>query len=57
MKKHGIPVNDIYKASIKIHKESGLGTDNVHYTPEGYEQLSQLISGFLSKQINDYPSR
>jgi hypothetical protein len=57
MKKHGIPVNDIYKASIEIHKKSGLGTDNVHYTGEGYEQLSRLISGFLSKQINDYPSR
>lgn len=52
MKKHGIPVNDIYKASIPIHKKSGLGTDNVHYTKEGYEQLSRLISGYLTKHIS-----
>ncbi len=51
MKKHGIPVNDIYKASIPIHKKSGLGDDNVHYTPEGYEQLGRLISDYLSKRL------
>lgn len=52
MKKHGIPVNDIYKASIPIHKRLGLGTDNVHYTPEGYEQLGKFISDYLSKKMN-----
>lgn len=51
MKKHGIPVNDIYKASIPIHKKLGLGDDNVHYTPEGYEQLGMLISDYLSKEL------
>lgn len=51
MKKHGIPVNDIYKASIPIHKKLGLGDDNVHYTPEGYEQLGKLISDYLSKKL------
>lgn len=52
MKKHGIPVNDIYKASILIHKKSGLGDDDVHYTPEGYEKLGKLISDYLAKKLN-----
>ncbi|MEA4935345.1 MAG: SGNH/GDSL hydrolase family protein [Paludibacter sp.] len=51
MKKHGIPVNDIYKASIPTHKTSGLGDDNVHYTDEGYEKLGKLISDYLSKRL------
>lgn len=51
MEKHSIIVNDIYESSIPIHKEYGLGSDNVHYTKEGYKELSKLISDFLSKEM------
>lgn len=47
MKKHGILVNDIYGQSINIHKEYGEGSNNVHYTRQGYEKLSELIIEFL----------
>lgn len=52
MKKHGIPVNDIHKPSILIHKTFGEGSDNVHYKKEGYEKLSKLIIAFLEPMIN-----
>jgi lysophospholipase L1-like esterase len=51
MKKHGVLVNDIYKASIPIHKSFGLGTNDVHYNKEGYEKLGKLITDFLEKQL------
>jgi lysophospholipase L1-like esterase len=51
MKKHGVLVNDIYKASIKIHKNFGLGANDVHYNKEGYEKLGKLITDFLEKQL------
>ena len=42
MKKNGIEVIDLYTASLTIHpKNSKPG--NVHYTPEGYEQLASYI--------------
>jgi hypothetical protein len=52
MKKHGVTINDIYKKSIAIHNEFGQGSDNVHYTDEGYEMLSKLIIDFLEKEID-----
>ena len=51
MNKHGILVNDIYEKSISIHKKYGLGTDDVHYTKEGYQKLSELIVKVLQKEI------
>lgn len=51
MKKHGVVVNDIYKASIPIHKTYGLGANDVHYNKEGYEKLGKLIANFLKKQL------
>ncbi|PZX54875.1 SGNH/GDSL hydrolase family protein [Algoriphagus chordae] len=51
MKKHGVIVNDIYKKSIKIHKEYGVGSNDVHYRPEGYQMLSESISSFLEKEL------
>jgi len=51
MKKHSVLVNDIYEKSIAIHKEFGQGSDNVHYTDEGYQKLSKLVTGFLDKEI------
>lgn len=47
MEKHGVAVNDIYDKSASIHKRFGMGSDNVHYTKEGYEALSREIVPLL----------
>lgn len=52
MKKHGVVVNDIYKKTVKIHKEYGIGENDVHYKPEGYEKLGEAISSFIEKELN-----
>ena len=52
MEKHSIIVNDIYEQSKQIHKESGKGSDDVHYTKEGYQKLGKLVSDFLEIEIN-----
>lgn len=51
MKKHSVLVNDIYEQSILIHKEFGKGLDDVHYSKEGYEKLSELVTEFLKTEI------
>jgi len=51
MKKHGVLVNDIYSASVDIHKEHGQGNADVHYSDKGYAELGKLIVTFLSKQL------
>lgn len=51
MKRHSIMVNDINEKSALIHKEQGKGIDNVHYTSEGYKQLSKLIINFIEEQL------
>ncbi len=53
MKKHAVLVNDIYKESISIHKENGIGSDDVHYKEEGNVQLSKCIIGFLDDVIEN----
>ena len=52
MKKHGIIINDIYAKSIPVHNHYGKGADNVHYTDEGYQKLSQFIIDFLNTEID-----
>lgn len=42
MKKNGIEVIDLYTASLTIHPQNSK-PGNVHYTPEGYEQLASYI--------------
>ena len=51
MKKYAIPVNNIYKASKKIHAKEGLATNDVHYTKEGYKLLADKITAYLSKEL------
>ena len=51
MKKHNIPVNDIYEQSIIIHNTYGKGAKDVHYTTTGYQKLSELIIEFLETEI------
>jgi lysophospholipase L1-like esterase len=49
MKKHSVLVNDIYKESVVIHKENGVGSDDVHYTDKGYKQMSKLIIDYQGR--------
>lgn len=51
MKKHSILVHDIYEASEKIHHQFGKGSDDVHYTDKGYEELSKPVIDFLNQQM------
>ena len=52
MAKHSILINDIYEKSIPIHNVYGKGQDDVHYTEEGYEQLSKLVIDFLEEEMD-----
>ena len=52
MKKHSIIVNDIYEQSIPIHQKFGKGLDNVHYSDQGYEKLSELVTKFLITELD-----
>ena len=52
MKKHGLPVNDIYKKSKRIHKKYGIGLIDVHYSNEGYKLLAEYMSSFLEKELD-----
>lgn len=51
MQKHNIPLNDLYKPSVAIHKKFGKGSDDVHYSKKGYEKLGKHISRFLRKEL------
>lgn len=51
MKKHSVIVNDIYHQSIPIHQKFGKGSDDVHYSNQGYEKLSELVTKFLETEI------
>ena len=51
MKKHNIPVNDLYATSVGVHAKYGLGANNVHYSAEGYQVLSKQIVKGLEAEI------
>ena len=51
MKKYHIQVNDINKASKKIHKNEGKAANDVHYTEEGYKLLADKIVSCLEKEM------
>lgn len=51
MEKHSIPVNDIYEQSALIHEKHGRAPNNVHYTSEGYREISRLIISFLENEM------
>ncbi|UBM58565.1 SGNH/GDSL hydrolase family protein [Marinilongibacter aquaticus] len=51
MRKHKVLVNDLYKPSVPIHAEYGKGSNDVHYTPEGYEKLASHVVSFLNSQL------
>jgi hypothetical protein len=49
MKDNGILVNDIYKASKRIHKKYAKAPGDVHYTKEGYKSLAEEIIRFIEE--------
>lgn len=51
MKKHSVIVNDIWEESVSIHQKLGKGLDDVHYSSQGYEKLSELMTLSLNKEI------
>lgn len=51
MEKHSVIINDIYHQSIPIHQKFGKGSDDVHYSNQGYEKLSELVTKFLETEI------
>lgn len=51
MRENGVWINDIYHHSKKVHRKLGASKTNVHYTKEGYKELSIYISRFLKKVI------
>lgn len=55
MKKYDIPVNNIYKASMRIHAKEGLAENDVHYTQNGYKLLADKITKFLKKKYSFSP--
>ncbi len=52
MAKYSIQVNDIYESSKRIHALYATAPSNVHYTEEGYKNLSELIIPPLIDLIN-----
>lgn len=52
MEKHGVQVLDIYDESASIHRNYGMGSDNVHFKKEGYQQLANVILPVLKKLLN-----
>lgn len=51
MEQHGVLVHDIYEASRAIHQQHRKGNDDVHYQPEGYEKLGDLVAQFLEQEL------
>lgn len=53
MRKNSIAISDLYNPSVAIHEKAGLGDDNVHYTTEGYQQLSISVTAKLEEILNE----
>lgn len=51
MEKHGVQVLDIYDKSASIHRDFGMGSDNVHFKKEGSKLLADEIIPVLEKLL------
>ena len=51
MKKHGVQINNLYRLSKKIHPRYRTKPGDVHYKPEGYEQLGQQVASKIRKAL------
>ena len=52
MEKYGIQVLDLHAPSIGIHKSYKKGAGDVHYTAEGYQQLSEYVEEVIRQSIH-----
>jgi len=50
MERNGIGVLDLYTPSLTIHPACSK-PGNVHYTPEGYKKLAQLVTDAIRKSL------
>ena len=56
MMKYSIPIIDIYDESKTIHHDFGMGSNDAHFSREGYRLLSDHICDFIEEQILiEYP--
>ena len=53
MKKYGVPVNDLFPLSKRIHGEFGKGEDDVHYEAQGYERLGEKVVRAVEKALKE----
>ncbi len=51
MKKHGIQVNDLYKAIKPKLGEYAVGGNDVHFTTEGYHYLAEQVANEIRKNL------
>lgn len=51
MKKHGVKINDLNRISYKIHAAYGLGEGDVHFSSQGYEELSRKVIRAIRKTL------
>ena len=51
MQNYSVLVNDIYEISMEIHTDYCLDTNDVHFTKEGYEELSKPIIKVLEEEL------
>ena len=52
MKNNSIFINDIYLVSKEIHAFYGISKNNVHYTDNGYREISKSITTFFNNELN-----
>ncbi len=51
MEKYGVQVLDLHTPSIAIHETYKKGEGDVHYTPEGYQQLAEHVAEGIRQAI------
>ncbi|NGM63104.1 SGNH/GDSL hydrolase family protein [Sphingobacterium sp. SGG-5] len=51
MKKYDVDIVDLHRYSVDIHKQYRLKEGDVHYTKEGYEELSKPIVDAIKKKL------
>ncbi len=51
MKKHGVKINDLNRISYKIHAAYGLGEGDVHFSSQGYKELSRKVIRTIRKTL------
>ena len=53
MKKHNIPVDDLYSVIAPVRDQYTLGDDNVHYKPEGSKLLAEQVVVHIKSALKE----